>query len=127
MGIAVQLGALVVFSHALGLGDLCATATAVEIALLHNFVWHERFTWADPARAKSCKPVLPRLIRFNLTNGAISIGGSLVVVWCLAGITSLPPVVSNLVAIACNGILNFVVCQRFVFRASAPKPSSRGS
>ena len=127
MGIAVQLGALMVFSRALGLRDLWATALAVEVALLHNFVWHERFTWGETARAKSCKHVFARLIRFNLTNGAISLCGCLVVVWCLSGIVSLPPVVANLMAIACVGILNFVICQRFVFRAPAQKLTSLGS
>ena len=126
MGVVVQLGAVVMFRRALGFGDLWATAWAVEVSLLHNFVWHERFTWADPARQKSCKPVLMRLLRFNLTNGAISVVGNLVVVWCLSGVANLPLVVTNLVAIGCIGILNFVVCQRVVFRTSAPSLTSRG-
>ncbi|MHB8652952.1 MAG: GtrA family protein [Terriglobia bacterium] len=120
VGVVVQLGAVVMFRRALRFGDLWATALAVEISLLHNFLWHERFTWADPARQKSCKPVLMRLVRFNLTNGAISVAGNLVVVWCLRGVTSLPLVAANLMAISCTGILNFVVCQRVVFQASAP-------
>ena len=127
MGIVVQLGALEVFSRALGLGSLWATALAVEVALLHNFVWHERFTWAGTARARNFKPVLTRLVRFNLTNGATSVAGNLAVVWCLTGVASLPAVVANLIAIACVGILNFVLCQRFVFRASGSKLTSRGS
>jgi putative flippase GtrA len=85
--------------------------------LLHNFAWHERFTWADPARASGFTPVLARLIRFNLSNGAISLVGNLVTVWCLTDIANLPLLVVNLVAIACTGTLNFVVSHRLVFRA----------
>jgi len=116
IGIAVQLGALWVFSRALGFGSLWASALAVEVSLLHNFAWHERFTWADPARANGFSSVLARLIRFNLTNGTISIAGNVTVVWYLAGIVGLPLPVANLAAIACSGTLNFVVSHHLVFR-----------
>lgn len=117
VGMAVQFGALEMFSRTLGFGDLWASGLAVEVSLLHNFAWHERFTWADPARANGFTPVLARLIRFNITNGAISVVGNLVVVWCLTRVASLPLLVANVVAIGCSGTLNFVVCHRLVFRA----------
>ena len=47
MGIAVQLLMLVVLKAGLHLHYLVATALAVETAVIHNFLWHERFTWAD--------------------------------------------------------------------------------
>jgi putative flippase GtrA len=116
MGIAVQVGALEVFSRALGLNAMWASALAVEVSLLHNFAWHERFTWADSARADGFTQVLVRLIRFNLTNGAISVAGNVAVVWCLAGIVGLPLLMANLIAIGCSGTLNFVVSHYLVFR-----------
>ncbi len=51
MGIAVQLLMLVVLKTGLHLNYLIATALAVETAVVHNFLWHERFTWADRAGA----------------------------------------------------------------------------
>ena len=59
MGIAVQLLMLVVLKSGLHIHYLVATALAVEAAVVHNFLWHERFTWADrpgpasPASASS--------------------------------------------------------------------------
>jgi putative flippase GtrA len=47
IGIAVQLLTLVALKNGLHLDYLIATALAVETAVLHNFLWHERFTWAD--------------------------------------------------------------------------------
>ena len=75
-GIIVQLAALVFFKSFLSVDYRFATALAVEPALLHNFFWHERWTWADRTR------LLPtgrggRLIRFHLTTGALSILGNL--------------------------------------------------
>ena len=45
LGIPVQMGAFAVFFSALHLNYMVATALAVETAVLHNFVWHERYTW----------------------------------------------------------------------------------
>ena len=43
----MQLGILVLLKSALHMNYLLATALAVEISVLHNFVWHERYTWPD--------------------------------------------------------------------------------
>ena len=47
IGIGVQLGALAALRSWLKLDYLLATGLAVEIAVVHNFLWHERYTWAD--------------------------------------------------------------------------------
>ena len=49
IGIVVQLAVLGILNGILKLDYLPATALAVEAAVLHNFLWHERFTWADRA------------------------------------------------------------------------------
>ena len=48
LGIGVQLAALATLTT-LGLRYLAATALAVETAVVHNFLWHERMTWRDRA------------------------------------------------------------------------------
>jgi len=62
----VQVGALFLLKTVLHFNYLAATAIAVEAAVVHNFVWHEWFTWGDRVRA-SWSRSLPRLLRFNLT------------------------------------------------------------
>ena len=63
VGIGVQLAMLWLLT-ALGVPYLMATALAVETAVLHNFLWHQRFTWADRSPGPAS-----RLLRFNLTTG----------------------------------------------------------
>ncbi len=50
IGIGVQLIFLFLFTTEMRLNYLVATALAVECAVLHNFLWHEHYTWADRAR-----------------------------------------------------------------------------
>ena len=115
LGIAVQLWMLWLLT-ACGVGYMLATALAVESAVLHNFFWHERFTWVD--RVNGCLlPSVTRLLRFNLSAGAVSIVGNLVLMRLLVGQAHLRPMLANLIAIAACSVLNFIVSDRWVFRA----------
>ncbi len=114
IGIAVQLVALALLVSVLRINYLVATAIAVEAAVLHNFVWHERFTWAD-RRSIGVTQAIGRLLRFNLTNGLISIVGNLLLMRLLAGQLHVPYLIANVLTIACCALLNFVAADRLVF------------
>ncbi len=114
IGIGVQVSTLAVLTGILHLNYLLATALAVEAAVLHNFLWHERFTWADRA-SLSRGALLGRLLRFHAGNGAISICGNLLFMRLLVTQAHLPVLPSNLVSIALCGVLNFLVSDRLVF------------
>ena len=117
VGIGVQLAALAIFKSGLGLGYLTATALAVEAAILHNFFWHEHWTWVDrigslPAGRGS------RLVRFHLTNGAVSILGNLALMQALVGRLHVPYLAANAIAIALCSLLNYLAADRLVFPAA---------
>lgn len=114
LGIVVQLGALAALTDLAGMHYLLATALAVEAAILHNFLWHERWTWSDrTVRGKSAR--WTRLWRFNAANGGISMVGNLVVMQILVGTAKLPHLVANAIAIALCAVLNFLASDRWVF------------
>lgn len=114
IGIAAQLAALALLVSVLRINYLLATALAVEATVLHNFVWHERFTWAD-RRSVGITQVIARLLRFNLTNGLISIVGNLLLMRLLAGQLHVPYLFANMITIACCALLNFIAADRLVF------------
>lgn len=116
IGIGVQLGMLVLLTSVFHMEYLLATALAVESAVLHNFVWHERFTWAD-RNSPRCRDAAMRLVRFNVTTGAVSIGGNLLLMRLLVGQAHLPTVAANVVSVAGCSVVNFLVSDRWVFRA----------
>lgn len=113
-GIVVQLAVLVLLKSGVGVNYLLATALAVEAAVLHNFFWHQRFTWADRASV-SPRQTLNRLLRFNLATGSLSILGNLVIMRLLVGRFHIHYVVANLITIAACSVANFLVSHRFVF------------
>ena len=116
MGIVVQLAALAALRGGLGVPYLAATAVAVELAVLHNFAWHERWTWKD--RTGSHSGVAKRLLRFHLGNGIVSLITNLVLMRLLVGQFRVPYLAANLAAIAAGSIANFIVGEWVVFRAA---------
>ena len=115
LGFAVQLAVLAALIR-LGAHYLAATAVAVELAVLHNFAWHERWTWRDRLLGPGSRA--QRLWRFHASNGLISLAGNLLLMRLLVGLLGLPPVAANLIAVVLCSFLNFSASDRFVFRVT---------
>jgi putative flippase GtrA len=113
-GIAVQLAVLLGLKSGFHLSYLPATALAVEAAVVHNFFWHELYTWADRVQP-SWRKSLPRLLRFNLTAGGVSIAGNLALMKLMVGLGHMRYLLANAIAIVLCSLVNFVVSEEWVF------------
>jgi dolichol-phosphate mannosyltransferase len=112
IGIVVQLALLAALTH-LHLHYLLATICAVEAAVLHNFCWHQRFTWRD----RRVRSAWTRLTRFHLSNAAISLVGNVALMRVFVGSFSMKPVVGNLLAVATCAVVNYLASEYWVFAA----------
>ena len=123
IGIGVQFAALFLLKSVLHFNYLFATVIAVEAAVVHNFVWHEQFTWVDRMQSDSAEPrwrrSLPRLMRFNLTNGAVSILGNLALMKVMVGQSHMNYLLANAIAITVCSVGNFLVSDEWVFSERA--------
>jgi putative flippase GtrA len=124
MGIAVQFAALFLMKSVLHFDYMFATALAVEAAVVHNFVWHEQFTWVDRTTVSRTsldgaeprwRRSLPRFARFNLTTGAVSILGNLALMRVMVGQGHMNYLVANAIAIVLCSLANFLVSETWVF------------
>lgn len=110
LGIAVQLAALALLTSVLKINYLMATGLAVEAAVLHNYIWHEIFTWAD----RKVPNRLARLLKFNLTTGVFSIAGNMLFTNVLAD-SGVNYLAANAISIAVCSVINFFLNDRLVF------------
>ena len=55
------------------------------------------------------------LVRFNLTSGALSLAGNLLLMLIFVGTMRLNTIVANLITIAICSLINFTLADRFVF------------
>ena len=114
LGIAVQLIALYFYKPVLDPHYLWATALAVETAILHNFVWHELWTWSD--RPSSGGERLMRLWRFHISNGLLSLAGNVLLMRLLVGTLGMHYLLANAISIASLAVANFLLSELYVFR-----------
>ncbi len=118
-GLLLQISLIALLHGRLGWHYLLVTALAVECAILHNFLWHRRWTWSDRGPQRTAR----RLVRFHATVGGVSLGGNLVLMTLFVSALGLPVLPSNLASVACCGVFNYLSCDRWVFRLST-RPTS---
>ncbi len=126
MGFVVQIIFLWILVSGLEIGYLLATGLAVEAAIVHNFIWHEHWTWAD--RVKGCSGgVLRRLLYFHTANGLISLALNLVLMQLFVGKLGIHYMPANLISVAVCAILNFLAGNHFVYRNTSVQRQKGGS
>jgi putative flippase GtrA len=117
IGYGVQTAVLWLLVGRVGMAVVPATLVATEAAVLHNFLWHLRWTWAD--RPGSLRAAGGRLLRFNLSNGGFSLVGGAAIMALLVDALGVHYLVANLVAVLVVSIANFLASDRFVFTLPA--------
>jgi putative flippase GtrA len=114
-GMLIQLAVVAFLARVVGWHYLVATALGVESAVLHNFVWHQHWTWRDRP-AHSARTTALRFINFHLVNGVVSLAGNVGVTAFCTGVAGLDALVSNVIAIIACSVVNFAASELFVFQ-----------
>jgi putative flippase GtrA len=116
LGLGVQAVTLLALARVPGLHYLAATFMAVSGAIVHNFIWHERWTWGDQPSLDLVHR-LARLGRFTAVTGLMSIVGNVGLTAAYVERFGLPLLRANLLAVATISLVNFLAAHRFVFFA----------
>ena len=111
LGMVLQMGALILLHHLAPSHYLLASAAAVELAILHNFVWHIHYTWRDRRVGSPLRP----LLRFHLSNGLVSLAGNLLLMRLLVGQAHMPLLAANGLAILICSLVNFGLGDTWAF------------
>jgi len=114
-GFVLQTAALFVLTLSVhSINYLTATVLAVELAVLNNFAWHQRWTWSDrPTTTR--KQGFRRLVKFNITTGAVSICGNVIFMSLLVGQLGLPVTRANVITVPACSVLSFFLADRVAF------------
>jgi len=117
LGMIVQLLSLAMLHTMTAMHYMLATFLAVETAILHNFLWHEKWTWKEQAYGGLAYSEAERFFRFHIASGLISLSGNLLLMRVFIEVLHLPIILANLIAIAGCSLSNFMANSRFVFRS----------
>ena len=125
VGYVVQTLALWALVARAGMGVVTATLVATELAVIHNFIWHVRWTWAD--RPAGGLAVAGRFLRFNVSNGGISLAGGAASMAVLVHAVGMPYLMANLLTVLLCAVANFLAGDRWVFTPPAARLLPRDS
>lgn len=112
MGMCVQFTSLALWMHFRGGHDLLASSTALELTLVHNFLWHWNYTWRDRRQNTT---LVRSFLRFQLSNGMVSLLANLGIMRLLVGHWHLPVLPATLLSIVGSAALNYLFGNTFVF------------
>lgn len=115
-GFLLQTVAVTFLIHVSSISPEAATAIAVEFAVLHNFFWHERWTWGDRATRQSR---LRRFAAYQLATGSTSLVGNLVVVSAAVRLFAIDVTSANVIAVLVMSIANYSIADRWIFPRTA--------
>jgi putative flippase GtrA len=123
MGAVVQLTVVGALAAIGWLPPSTAVVLGVAAAVLHNFLWHRRWTWGDRSRER--RATIDALAAYALGNGVISALGNLAAAVVLVDWNGWNPVAASVVAIIVCGAVNFWVADTRVWRRGEAHPSRR--
>jgi putative flippase GtrA len=117
MGALLQLTLVSLLTKYFGLLSTAATLVAVEVevTILHNFVWHERFAWSNRG-PRSSRQLALRLWRFHAGNGLVSLAGNTILMYSLVERLKAPVLPAAMGAIVLCFLANFLIADRWVYR-----------
>lgn len=108
LGTIVNTGALVILYHQLHLALVVASAVATELAIGHNFLWNNYWTFGRSGLS------LNRFAKFNVA----SLGGqciTIVTLWTLVRFVGVNYIAANMIGIVLALVWNFTISVRWTW------------
>jgi len=115
-GFVSQVGTIALLTRWFGWSPFTATAVALELAALQNFIGHTRWTWRD-RRAGGWRGWLRRYWCHQIAKTA-SLAANLAITALLIH-AGLPPELANAAAVLACALPNYLVSEHLVFRHSS--------
>ncbi len=110
------------FREILQIGYLAATALAVEAALLHNFFWHQHWTWSKRAERLTFHRMGIRLFRYHLSVGLMAMIANLGLMRYLVGEWGMHYLSALFLTTAITGTVSFLLAAFWIF---LPPPGNK--
>ncbi|MCJ7507631.1 MAG: GtrA family protein [candidate division Zixibacteria bacterium] len=106
-GVLVNMFFLWLFYKKLGIFSLLSSFLAIQIAILNNFLWNDKWTWREK-RKPGTGEFFIRLGKFALSSNLTSASANLLGVWIFLNLLGWNYLTSNLLGIGLGVVLNFL-------------------
>jgi putative flippase GtrA len=112
-GFLLQMGTIALLTRCFHWSPILATVVGLELATLHNFLGHNRFTWRMHP-VQSFRDLGARYLRYQIAK-TTTLGLNFVITMGLVAAAPLPTEVANTIAVLICALPNYFIAERFVF------------
>lgn len=116
IGMAVNTALLFLFKGVMGIPLIPASLLAIEIAILHNFIWLRYWAWSDRKTDNQRPPFWKQLIVYNLATGAVDLMANVTILWVLATLFGVHYLVANIIGMILGPFIKFWVNDKLIFK-----------
>jgi putative flippase GtrA len=126
LGAGVNSAGLYLFKGVLGLPLVLASVLAIEIAIVHNFVWFRCWAWKDRFAGQRIS-FLRQLVAYNAVTGAIDLTGNISVLWALTHFFGMHYLIANVLGMIAPPIAKFWLNEKVFFRREGGADAESGA
>jgi putative flippase GtrA len=116
MGMLVNTGCLYLFKGVLGIRLIPASLMAIEIAIIHNFIWLRLWAWSDRGATNGRPPFLKQLLIYNAATGAVDLAANVSILWILAALFGIHYLIANLAGMILGPFIKFWLNEKLIFK-----------
>lgn len=123
IGTAVNLAVLWLCYDVLDWPLLVSGALAIEVAIIHNFVWYYFWTWNDRV-VYTLRDFLTLFVRYNIFTAAIDFFIRLGILWVLTEYFGIHYIISDIAGMFIAPLLKYITNDAYIFNTE-PKLASQ--
>ena len=115
MGMVVNSGYLYVFKGVLGVRLIPASMMAIEIAIIHNFIWFRHWAWKD-RKSENRQPFFKQLLMYNVATGIVDLSANVTILWVLSTLFHVHYMLANILGMLAGPFIKFWLNDKVIFR-----------
>ena len=117
LGMLVNSGCLYLLKGAVGIPLIPASVISIEIAIVHNFIWHRHWTWRD-RNVQNPPSFIKQLLVYNIMTGLVDLSINVIVLWALTTIFGVYFMIANVFGMIMGPCFKFWINEKFIFRSA---------
>jgi putative flippase GtrA len=115
IGTGVNTLCLYLFKGILYIPIIPASLLAIEIAIIHNFIWLRFWAWSDRGEAKR-PPFLKQLLLYNVATGIVDLTVNVSILWLLYKFFGIHYLLANIAGMLMGPFIKFWLNDKIVFK-----------
>jgi putative flippase GtrA len=117
IGMGVNTAFLYLFKGVLHVRIIPASLMAIEIAIIHNFIWLRLWAWGD--RDRSSQPFWKQLAVYNVATGAVDLVLNVSILWVLSTFLGVHYLLANILGMIMGPFAKFWLNDKVVFKENS--------